>query len=145
MAASCETYAFSERPPSRASTSRPADAHAVLSPVLEGFTATPEMTEIVEAQALIERLAWGPSSVKRILRSKLNDGVDGTAGGVFRSVLRSNPRMVMRRNVGFGGKRKGARRSRCHLGRTPTTLRSRSPPFIAPSSTKSRVPISREA
>jgi predicted ATPase len=39
------------------STSRPADAHAVLAPVLEGFSPTPEMPEIAEAHALIERLA----------------------------------------------------------------------------------------
>jgi predicted ATPase len=39
------------------STARPADAHAVLAPALEGFSPTPEMPEIVEAQALKERLA----------------------------------------------------------------------------------------
>jgi len=39
------------------STGRPVDAHAVLVPALEGFSPTPEMPEIAEAQALIERLA----------------------------------------------------------------------------------------
>jgi predicted ATPase len=39
------------------STGRPAEAHAVLSPALEGFSPTPEMPEIAEAQALMERLA----------------------------------------------------------------------------------------
>jgi tetratricopeptide (TPR) repeat protein len=39
------------------STGRPADAHAVLAPALEGFSPTPEMPEIVEAQALMERLS----------------------------------------------------------------------------------------
>ena len=34
------------------STDRPADAHAVLAPALEGFSPTPEMPEIAEAQAL---------------------------------------------------------------------------------------------
>jgi predicted ATPase len=38
------------------STGRPADAHAVLAPALEGFAPTPEMPEIAEAQALLERL-----------------------------------------------------------------------------------------
>ncbi len=38
-------------------TARPADAHAVLAPALEGFSPTPEMPEIAEAQALLERLA----------------------------------------------------------------------------------------
>jgi predicted ATPase len=38
------------------STSRPADAHAVLAPALEGFTPTPEMPEIAEAQALLGEL-----------------------------------------------------------------------------------------
>ena len=35
------------------STARPADAHAVLGPALEGFSPTPEMPEIAEAQALL--------------------------------------------------------------------------------------------
>ena len=39
------------------STGRPAEAHAVLGPALEGFSPTPEMPEIAEAQALMERLA----------------------------------------------------------------------------------------
>jgi predicted ATPase len=38
------------------STGRTADAHAVLAPALEGFSPTPEMSEIAEAQALMERL-----------------------------------------------------------------------------------------
>jgi predicted ATPase len=36
---------------------RKGDAHAVLTPALEGFAPTPEMPEIAEAQALMERLA----------------------------------------------------------------------------------------
>ena len=39
------------------STSRPADAHAVLAPALEGFSPTPEMQEIAEAQALLVAIA----------------------------------------------------------------------------------------
>ena len=39
------------------STGRPADAHAVLAPALEGFAPTPEMPEIAEAQALLAALA----------------------------------------------------------------------------------------
>ena len=39
------------------STSRHADAHAVLAPALEGFRPTPEMPEIAEAQALLAALA----------------------------------------------------------------------------------------
>jgi hypothetical protein len=39
------------------STARPAEAHAVLAPALAGFSPTPEMPEIAEAQALMERLA----------------------------------------------------------------------------------------
>jgi predicted ATPase len=39
------------------STGRPLDAHAALAPALEGFAPTPEMPEIAEAQALLERLA----------------------------------------------------------------------------------------
>jgi predicted ATPase len=41
------------------STARPLEAHAVLAPTLEGFAPTPEMPEIAEAQALMERLAQG--------------------------------------------------------------------------------------
>jgi hypothetical protein len=37
------------------STGRPADAFAVLAPALEGFSPTPEMSEIAEVQALMER------------------------------------------------------------------------------------------
>jgi predicted ATPase len=38
------------------STGRPAEAHAVLAPALEGFAPTPEMPEIAEAQALLQQL-----------------------------------------------------------------------------------------
>jgi predicted ATPase len=41
------------------STARPVEAHAVLAPTLEGFSPTPEMPEIAEAQTLLKRLAWG--------------------------------------------------------------------------------------
>jgi predicted ATPase len=41
------------------STARPAEAHAILAPALEGFAPTPEMPEIAEAQALLESLACG--------------------------------------------------------------------------------------
>jgi predicted ATPase len=39
------------------SSARYADGHAVLAPALEGFSPTPEMPEIAEAQALMEGLA----------------------------------------------------------------------------------------
>jgi hypothetical protein len=39
------------------STDRPADAHAVLAPALEGFAPTAQMPEIAEAQALLTALA----------------------------------------------------------------------------------------
>jgi predicted ATPase len=39
------------------STGRRLDAHAVLAPALEGFSPTPEMPEIAEAQALMEQPA----------------------------------------------------------------------------------------
>jgi predicted ATPase len=42
------------------STGRPVEAHTALAPALEGFSPTPEMPEIAEAQALMERLALGP-------------------------------------------------------------------------------------
>jgi predicted ATPase len=38
------------------STARPAEAHAVLAPALEGFLPAPEMPEIAEGHALMERL-----------------------------------------------------------------------------------------
>ena len=39
------------------SANRPTDARGVLAPTLEGFLSTPEMPEIAQAQALMERLA----------------------------------------------------------------------------------------
>jgi predicted negative regulator of RcsB-dependent stress response len=39
------------------STGQAAEAHAALAPALEGFSPTPEMPEIVEAQALLPQLA----------------------------------------------------------------------------------------
>ena len=39
------------------STARPIDAHAILAPALEGFSPTPEMPEIAEAEALLAALA----------------------------------------------------------------------------------------
>jgi hypothetical protein len=38
------------------STGRPLEADAVLASALEGFSPTPEMPEMAEAQALLERL-----------------------------------------------------------------------------------------
>jgi predicted ATPase len=38
------------------STDRPTEAHVILAPALEAFSPTPEMPEIAEAQALLERL-----------------------------------------------------------------------------------------
>jgi predicted ATPase len=38
------------------STARPAEAHAILAPALEGFSPTPEMPEIAEAQGLLAEL-----------------------------------------------------------------------------------------
>ena len=38
------------------STGSPAEAHAVLAPALDGFSPTPEMPEIAEAEALLEAL-----------------------------------------------------------------------------------------
>ena len=39
------------------STAQPAEAHVILAPALEGFSPTPEMPEIAEAQALLAELA----------------------------------------------------------------------------------------
>ena len=39
------------------STGRPVEAHAILAPALEGFSPTPQMPEIAEAQALLGTLA----------------------------------------------------------------------------------------
>jgi hypothetical protein len=41
----------------RRSSNRPIEARAVLMPALEAFAPTPEMPEIAEAVALMERLA----------------------------------------------------------------------------------------
>jgi predicted ATPase len=47
------------------STARPADAHAVLAPALEGFSPTPEFPEIAEAQALLAALAQAGESKRK--------------------------------------------------------------------------------
>jgi predicted ATPase len=47
------------------STGRQDDAHAILAPALEGFSPTPEMPEIAEAQALLSRLAAPPRRIER--------------------------------------------------------------------------------
>jgi hypothetical protein len=39
------------------STGHAAEAHTILTPALEGFSPTPEFTEIAEAQALLDALA----------------------------------------------------------------------------------------
>jgi tetratricopeptide (TPR) repeat protein len=44
------------------SAARPLEVHAVLAPALEGFSPTPEMPEIAEAQALMKLFAWGRST-----------------------------------------------------------------------------------
>ena len=60
------------------STGRPADAHAVLAPALEGFAPTPEMPEIAEAEALLAALAASEPVAaelrRRDMRSKLHAG-----------------------------------------------------------------------
>ena len=60
------------------STGRPADAHAVLAPALEGFSPTPEMPEIAEAEALLAGLAESDEvkaeAASRRLRFQLQAG-----------------------------------------------------------------------
>jgi tetratricopeptide (TPR) repeat protein len=60
------------------STNRYADAHAVLAPALEGFSPTPEMPEIEEAQALLAALEVSEPAAaelkKRETRSRLHAG-----------------------------------------------------------------------
>jgi predicted ATPase len=46
------------------STRRPAEAHAVLAPALDGFSPTLEMPEIAEAQALLGEFANAPPDEK---------------------------------------------------------------------------------
>jgi tetratricopeptide (TPR) repeat protein len=47
------------------STARPAEAHDILTPALEGFAPTPEMPEIAEAQALLGQLALDSAPTAR--------------------------------------------------------------------------------
>jgi tetratricopeptide (TPR) repeat protein len=48
------------------STDRPAEAHAVLAPALEGFSPTPEMPEIAGAQVLLKQLEGGRTDRAKI-------------------------------------------------------------------------------
>ena len=59
------------------STGRPADAHAVLAPALEGFSPTPEMPEIAEAQALLAALAETDEVKADASAAAANDAVAG--------------------------------------------------------------------
>jgi len=52
------------------STSRPADAHTVLAPALEGFSPTAEMPEIAETQRLLAALADSDEVKAEMARSK---------------------------------------------------------------------------
>jgi class 3 adenylate cyclase/predicted ATPase len=57
------------------STGSPAEAHAVLAPALDGFSPTPEMPEIAEAEALLEALTEteevGAAAARRERRVKI--------------------------------------------------------------------------
>jgi class 3 adenylate cyclase/predicted ATPase len=61
-------------------TGRPADAHAVLAPALEGFTPTPEMPEIAEAMSCQRGWCRSASVVKATSLSQLNDGYGSDSG-----------------------------------------------------------------
>ena len=52
------------------STDRPLEGHSVLAPALEGFSPTPEMPEIAEAQALLAALAETEVAKKAIAQRK---------------------------------------------------------------------------
>ena len=65
------------------STARPAEAQAVLAPALEGFSPTPEMPEIDEAQAL------GRGSVYRALEAAGMKSAPGKVRGVVVEVQKS--------------------------------------------------------
>jgi tetratricopeptide (TPR) repeat protein len=54
------------------STDRLAHAYSVLAPALEGFSPTPEMPEIAEAQALLERLAQAKEATPQAGRATEN-------------------------------------------------------------------------
>ena len=57
------------------STGRLGEARACLAPALEGFSPTPEIPEIPEAQALLERLARGEEpSLRKIKRQRADGG-----------------------------------------------------------------------
>ena len=51
------------------STARPAEAHAVLAPALEGFSPTPAMPEIAEAQALMA-ISLASDEMKKAIRER---------------------------------------------------------------------------
>ena len=92
------------------STSRSADAHALLAPALEGFSPTPEFPEIEEAQALLAALAE-TDEVKNATASRQRTtprplpGIVGARGraGAWARVRRDPPhgsRRIERRVLG---------------------------------------------
>ena len=87
------------------SISRPADAHAVLALTLDGFTPTPEMPEIAEAQALLAALEE-MDEVKAEAASAATH--NATARGLRQ---RDDPRSRLRRARNLGSFRARARYS----------------------------------
>jgi predicted ATPase len=85
------------------STARPADAYSVLEPALEGFSPTPEMPEIAEAQALLAALAK-TESVREALEKR-----------------RPAPRYISTTPAPFSGRRGGAPRRRERRWSAPMT------------------------
>jgi tetratricopeptide (TPR) repeat protein len=55
------------------STARPVEAHEILARALEGFTPTPEMPEIAEAQSLVVALADTRDETERGLRKRIGN------------------------------------------------------------------------
>jgi hypothetical protein len=104
------------------STARRVEAHAVLAPALEGFSPTPAMPEIAEAQTLLAALADGP-------RAR-----DGPVSHAWRNALklgrttRSSPRP--RSNSGGCICKRPTVTQSCIPGASPPT--SRRPPLPAP-------------
>ena len=67
------------------STGRPAEAHAILAPAFEGFSPTPQMPEIAEAQTLLAALAKIETVRKSFLDARNCAGLRTT---VFAQILR---------------------------------------------------------
>ena len=108
-------------------TGRPAEAHAILAPALDGFSPTPEMPEIAEAQALLAALAESDEVKTAVaererrlrLESRYAQAVGWTKGFAAPETRAAFDRVAQAITTGSGAE---AERTIAHMVRWATTM-----------------------